>query len=410
MAVAYEPDMLEDTIGRMSSTMNTTITTSGVSISQSRGLIVDGDRFGEAAGREVVGRGDLDFEEGILGQGASSVVRKASHVREPGRSFAVKIFRIFDEQRRHQLVKEVRVLFDLDCAALVQFHGAYFEADRVGIILEFMDYGSLEDAIEVTRPRGLPEPALAAVAYQVLWGLAYLHFERRLHRDIKPANVLINSRGDVKLSDFGISRVLKESSDQAASTMVGTFKYMSPERLHSDVYSFSADVWSVGIMLLDAAAGAPVFASGATPVEIVQLVRDLDFAYDALRKARLSRFFDDFAIACLRIDPAERPRCDALLEDPWLLDYPELWGQSEPSLESAAAYLEPWLAARRPPRHGARRDAHHHATSLSASSSPALGECHPASSQVPSGRDFLNQTYQSDLADDLAQTIQDDFD
>ena len=62
-----------------------------------------------------------------------------------------------------------------------------------------------------------------------MWGLAYLHYDNLLHRDIKPGNVLLNSRGQVKLSDFGISREL-EDSQAMATTSAGTFRYMSAER------------------------------------------------------------------------------------------------------------------------------------------------------------------------------------
>ena len=63
------------------------------------------------------------------------------------------------------------------------------------------------------------------MTYQILYGLGYLHFEKRLHRDLKPGNILINSSGEVKLTDFGIS---KEMGASLAGTYVGSFKYMSP--------------------------------------------------------------------------------------------------------------------------------------------------------------------------------------
>ena len=92
-----------------------------------------------------------------------------------------------------------------------------------------------------------PEYAIGAIAYQILWGLSYLHFEGVLHRDIKPANVLVSSLGRVKLADFGIVSQQRWSSSSSSSddgtrngnddegttmnrTVVGTTRYMSPER------------------------------------------------------------------------------------------------------------------------------------------------------------------------------------
>lgn len=78
------------------------------------------------------------------------------------------------------------------------------------MILELMDAGSLEDVISLYRvakvkPQ-IDEGVLAKVAIQILCGLSYLHGKNQIHRDIKPANILLNSRGEVKLSDFGIAR------------------------------------------------------------------------------------------------------------------------------------------------------------------------------------------------------------
>ena len=55
----------------------------------------------------------------------------------------------------------------------------------------------------------IPEAALAGIAYQILWGLAYMKHEKHVHRDIKPSNLLINSKGEVKVTDFGVSAELQ---------------------------------------------------------------------------------------------------------------------------------------------------------------------------------------------------------
>ena len=180
------------------------------------------------------------------------------------------------------------MLFALDCTALVTFHGAYLdEAGKVGVILDFMDAGALEDVLKRRahghpEAPGLPEHIIASVVYQTFWGLAYLHFEQRLHRDIKPGNILLNGRGEAKLSDFGIARDV-DDEDAIATTMVGTFRYMSPERLHGEDYSFESDVWSMGMVLLEAARGAPIFPPNCTPVDLAQAFKDnADFVTDAL--------------------------------------------------------------------------------------------------------------------------------
>jgi serine/threonine protein kinase len=137
------------------------------------------------------------------------------------------MFNVFDRSRKHQLEKEIKMLAVLQCDALINFYGAFLKDGSIGIILEYMDRGSLE--ILLDRDVELTEACLAAISFQIMWGLGYLHYERRLHRDIKPGNVLINSVGEVKLADFGISRMLEDSTAMS-STSVGTFKYMSVER------------------------------------------------------------------------------------------------------------------------------------------------------------------------------------
>ncbi|CAM9736315.1 unnamed protein product [Discosporangium mesarthrocarpum] len=116
----------------------------------------------------------------------------------------------------------------------------------VCIVLEYMDSGTLQQFIR--RGQALSEPCLAVVVRAVLRGLLELHERSELHRDIKPSNILLDSWGCVKISDFGLSRRLDTAS--LAETWVGTYLYMSPERINQEPYSYPSDIWSLGLVEL----------------------------------------------------------------------------------------------------------------------------------------------------------------
>lgn len=93
------------------------------------------------------------------------------------------------------------------------------------------------------------------VCLKVSQGLDYLWREHRaIHRDIKPGNVLINTDGDIKLCDFGTSRIL-EGPNARGLTFIGTMHYMSPERLEGNRHAVAGDVFSLGLMLMELATG-----------------------------------------------------------------------------------------------------------------------------------------------------------
>ncbi|PNX94091.1 mitogen-activated protein kinase kinase 2-like protein [Trifolium pratense] len=136
-----------------------------------------------------------------------------------------------------------------------------------------MDGGSLDDLLN--KVKTIPEPFLAAIfvsdvqhvsvydadttpTHVVLKGLMYLHHEKHIiHRDLKPSNILINHRGEVKITDFGVSIILETTSGQA-NTFIGTYNYMSPERIKpgEQGYNYKSDIWSLGLMLLKCATGS----------------------------------------------------------------------------------------------------------------------------------------------------------
>lgn len=113
-------------------------------------------------------------------------VAKHRRTKEP---FAIKMFNIYDRAQASQLYNEILLLTSFQCDALISLKGAFHDQGQIGIILEYMDRGSLEFFSSVDMY--IPEDVLASVAFQMVWGLGYLHYEKQLHRDIKPGNALL---------------------------------------------------------------------------------------------------------------------------------------------------------------------------------------------------------------------------
>lgn len=196
-----------------------------------------------------------------------------------------------------------------------------------------MDGGSLSNLLAQLGP--VPEGVLANMTFQVLWGLAYLKHVKRLHRDLKPANLLINSSGEVKLTDFGVSSALTNSIAMCG-TFVGTFKYMSPERITAARYSFASDIWSLGIVLMECATGEYPYPTSGSHIDMAQTV--LEAPEPQLpRDGSFSPEFCDFVRQCVQKDPAQRLPADILLGSPWLKRHGAV------SYEAAIANVRSWI-------------------------------------------------------------------
>tara|TARA_B110000208_G_C11744066_1_gene421023 strand:- start:969 stop:1676 length:708 start_codon:yes stop_codon:yes gene_type:complete len=196
--------------------------------------------------------------------------------------------------------------------------GAYYQEGSISIALEYMDLGGLDSALP-TKPSKVPEPALAHMLYQVLWGLSYLKHEHRIHRDIKPQNILVNKKGQVKLTDFGIARAL-DGTVANCTTFVGTHKYMSPARMRAEPYSYPADVWSLGIMLIEFVTGEYPLAQTSIMLDMMKAIEEKDPLL-AIRSApdMYSAELASFCESCTVREPMERAVTEQLLKHPWMV-------------------------------------------------------------------------------------------
>ncbi|KAI8463291.1 MAG: kinase-like domain-containing protein [Monoraphidium minutum] len=267
-----------------------------------------------------------------LGRGASSVVFKGFLVNE-AKFVALKKINILQKETRQQMMNDIKAL----CGApsvpgLICFHGAYHVPDsgQISIVLEFMDGGSLADVLK--KVGIIPEPVLSRITGRVLQGLAFLHRKHLVHRDIKPANILMNLQGEAKISDFGISAFV-DNTVANCNTFTGTVTYMSPERIEGKPYSFPADIWSLGLVLLEAATGRYPYDANGGPVELmIQILHDEAPLPPA---GSCSEELRDFVRCCLATDPKRRPRAEQLLQHPFIVRHAAAAGQ-----EAAAAAAE----------------------------------------------------------------------
>ncbi|CAB4275295.1 unnamed protein product [Prunus armeniaca] len=256
---------------------------------------------------------------GAIGSGASSVVQRAIHI-PTHRILALKKINIFEKEKRQQLLTEIRTLCEAPCyQGLVEFHGAFYTPDsgQISIALEYMDGGSLADILRLRKR--IPEPLLSSMFQKLLHGLSYLHGVRHLvHRDIKPANLLVNLKGEPKITDFGISAGLENSMAMCA-TFVGTVTYMSPERIRNENYSYPADIWSLGLALFECGTGEFPYTANEGPVNL--MLQILDDPSPTPPKHKFSPEFCSFIEACLQKDADARPTAEQLLSHPFITKY-----------------------------------------------------------------------------------------
>uniref|UniRef100_A0A8C5MX16 Dual specificity mitogen-activated protein kinase kinase 2 n=1 Tax=Leptobrachium leishanense TaxID=445787 RepID=A0A8C5MX16_9ANUR len=142
---------------------------------------------------------------------------------------------------KNQIIRELQVLHECNSPYIVGFYGAFYSDGEISICMEHMDGGSLDQVLKEARQ--IPEEILGKVSIAVLRGLAHLRVKHQImHRDVKPSNILVNSRGEIKLRDFGVSG---QFIDSMANSFMGTRSYMSPEGLQGTHYSAQSDIWSM---------------------------------------------------------------------------------------------------------------------------------------------------------------------
>ncbi|RLV95012.1 MAP kinase kinase PBS2 [Spathaspora sp. JA1] len=260
---------------------------------------------------------------GELGRGNYGSVSKVLH-RPTGVLMAMKEVRLeLDETKFMQILMELDILHKCNSPYIVDFYGAFFVEGAVYMCIEYMDGGSL-DKIFGNNIGVKDECTLAYITESVVRGLKELKDKHNIiHRDVKPTNILVNSQGNVKLCDFGVSGNLVAS---LAKTNIGCQSYMAPERIRTlrpddATYSVQSDVWSLGLTMLELAVGHYPYPSETYGNIFSQLSAIVDGEPPSLDPEIYSTKGQEFVKACLNKKPELRPSYAELVDHPWLQEY-----------------------------------------------------------------------------------------
>ncbi|KAL2822349.1 kinase-like domain-containing protein [Aspergillus cavernicola] len=241
-----------------------------------------------------------------------------------GAVMAMKEIRLeLDENKFAQIIMELDILHRCVSPFIIDFYGAFFQEGAVYICVEFMDGGSIDKIYGA----GIPENILRKVALSTVMGLKTLKDDHNIiHRDVKPTNILVNSRGQIKICDFGVSGNLVAS---IAKTNIGCQSYMAPERIagggmqqsgtsSGGTYSVQSDVWSLGLSIIECALGRYPYPPETFNNIFSQLHAIVHGDPPALPASEYSNDAHSFVNACLDKNPQNRPSYNMLLRHPWL--------------------------------------------------------------------------------------------
>lgn len=217
--------------------------------------------------------------------------------------YALKILKseVTTDEIRHFL-SEYEIMNMLDHPNILKTYGLFLnDSDPPSILLELCE----TNVSELIKKGTFSSVSVLLCIYQIVEGMKYVHFRRVIHRDLKPTNILIDHDGVVKISDFGISKLMS-TEEQSMTFGIGTLCYMAPEIIDGDdKYDEKVDVYSFGVLIFF------ILSGGELPkIKLSEILRG--------KKAEIPSNFTDFARSlineCWSFEPENRPSFNEILD------------------------------------------------------------------------------------------------
>jgi serine/threonine-protein kinase OSR1/STK39 len=261
-----------------------------------------------------------------VGTGAFSQVWRA---RCPAKESHVAI-KIMDLENINSSFEDIRQEVQMmrlsDHPNILRCYASFVAESQLWLVMQLMEKGSclhvMTQAKRSGMGEGMKEDWLAYILRETLQGLKYFHDNGQIHRDVKAGNILLDTRGNVRLADFGVSGWLINSGDRRKSTktFVGTPCWMAPEVMEQiEGYDYKADIWSFGITMLELAKGYAPYAHYPPMKVLIMTIQQEPPSLKSYADERsvdgepFSRAFREVVRLCLQKDPKKRPTCTFLL-------------------------------------------------------------------------------------------------
>ena len=241
---------------------------------------------------------------GLLGRGGMGEVYRADDLKL-GRPVALKFLPGSVEQdpaRLNRLLNEVRTALSVSHPNVCRVHDVHEEVGRHFITMEFVDGDDLSALLR--RIGRLPQDKALEIARQLCAGLGAAHAAGVLHRDLKPANIMIDGRGQVKITDFGLAGL--SGGFEGTEVGAGTPAYMAPEQLAGKAVTEASDLYSLGLVLYEIYTGKPAH-QGATPAEIARKRLSSAPTTPSSHITDIDPAVERVILRCLEREPADRP-------------------------------------------------------------------------------------------------------
>ncbi|CEF64911.1 NimA-like kinase [Strongyloides ratti] len=211
---------------------------------------------------------------------------------------------------RQSALNEVSLLSQLDHPNIISYYDSFEDEGILMIEMEYADGGNLGQYL-LMQQEYLNENVIWFIFTQIVNGVCYLHQNSILHRDLKTANIFLTKTNDVKIGDFGISKIMGTNTKlDGANTVIGTPYYISPEMCEGKSYNESTDIWAMGCILYEMACLQKTFEATNLPALVTHIMKA---EYKPV-KGPYSVFLKLLIRDLLKVDASLRPSATSIME------------------------------------------------------------------------------------------------